>query len=882
MVHTAEHIRDILRDQYPNIRYLEANSATTGRYREKHIIVFEYTNIAGNPCVLKFFSLQHIDETGQEQEKGNLLEEFRTIKKFGLHPNVVQVYDANELRRDGKLIGFYITMEKFDTTLSDLLKANEEFGPDQVTLFLEQMDRVLYTAHYELDEPIVHSDIKPANIGVRRGRDGGYEYALMDFDVSVSLERKSTDGDSFTLSNKASLKGITLAYAPPEQVMAYLHRSGDISNRVDVYAVGAIAMQMLTGSAPVKDANQMYYRLPFDQLPKEWRPVFERLCAPDAGHRSRRVADGLQTRGQDLPAPGGQTGADDQATMLVKGRGSGSQPGQAERAAGTPKQTKGSGLWPRRADADRTRRLIFVAIGVLAVVLVGLVAVYLTGSDALPGGYGSSDPVQIVIQSSPGGAVVKIDGEPVGRTDDQGELVTRAVVGERDISLELEGYEPAGRRVMISQEGSNRFGFSLSEQTGRLDLRIEPEDASVQIDGEAVEATGPLELAVGSHSLRVSRSGYGTYEEQLEIEQGQTLVLPVSLVSEPGGLAFTVSPSHASAVLRASQGGEVARWTGNRRMENLEAGTYRIEVSAPGHEAHSAQVRIDRGQVRNLSVSLSVHTGGLNVTSSPSGAQVRLLGSDGREVTRWTGSRRMEDLPVGRYKLDASAAGYHSRTTDLQVRHNEATSVRLELELDYHRDTGTAVVEVRNPRTGRVWMDRNLGASRAARSSTDSQAYGDLYQWGREADGHQKRNSPTTSTLSRSDQPGHGSFILSSRDTNWNWRNPQNDNLWQGVNGINNPCPPGYRLPTAAEWEAERRSWSSNNSAGAFASPLKLPLAGRRSRSSGSLFIVGSSGYYWSSTVSGSSARFLTFSSSYANMVSYYRAYGFSVRCTKD
>lgn len=59
------------------------------------------------------------------------------------------------------------------------------------------------------------------------------------------------------------------------------------------------------------------------------------------------------------------------------------------------------------------------------------------------------------------------------------------------------------------------------------------------------------------------------------------------------------------------------------------------------------------------------------------------------------------------------------------------------------RDTETQVVDVINPTTGHTWMDRNLGASRAATSSTDTEAYGDLYQWGRAADGHQKRTSGT-------------------------------------------------------------------------------------------------------------------------------------------
>lgn len=198
--------------------------------------------------------------------------------------------------------------------------------------------------------------------------------------------------------------------------------------------------------------------------------------------------------------------------------------------------------------------------------------------------------------------------------------------------------------------------------------------------------------------------------------------------------------------------------------------------------------------------------------------------------------------------------------------------------------TWTTVVgstDVYNPTTGAIWMDRNLGATQVATSSTDAASYGDLYQWGRAADGHESRTSGTTATLATSDTPGHGDFITNGSSP-YDWRNPQNDNLWQGVSGINNPCPSGYRLPTEAEWEAERTSWSSNNSAGAFASPLKLPVAGSRLLSNGSLNSVGSFGFYWSSTVFGTGAGFLRFFSSNALVGSNLRASGFSVRCLKD
>jgi hypothetical protein len=181
-------------------------------------------------------------------------------------------------------------------------------------------------------------------------------------------------------------------------------------------------------------------------------------------------------------------------------------------------------------------------------------------------------------------------------------------------------------------------------------------------------------------------------------------------------------------------------------------------------------------------------------------------------------------------------------------------------------------------------MDRNLGASQVATSSTDQNAYGDLYQWGRRADGHQCRTSPTTATLSSVDQPAHGNFILAP-NVPGDWRSPQNANLWQGVNGVNNPCPGGYRIPTSIELDNERLSWSQNNSVGAFASPLKWTLAGLRLFIDGSLNnYVGTNGFYWSDAVGLNvlNSRRLSFLSNNAGVGDASRANGMSVRCIKN
>ena len=180
-----------------------------------------------------------------------------------------------------------------------------------------------------------------------------------------------------------------------------------------------------------------------------------------------------------------------------------------------------------------------------------------------------------------------------------------------------------------------------------------------------------------------------------------------------------------------------------------------------------------------------------------------------------------------------------------------------------------------------AWLDRNLGATQVATSSTDADSYGDLYQWGRLTDGHQLRNSNTTSTLSTGNAPGHGDFITNNISPN-DWRSPGNNNLWQPTDYINNPAPPGWRLPTSAEWTTEFGTWSSENSTGAYGSPLKLPVAGTRDRSDGSLDNVGSNGTYWSSTVDDTLASILLFNSGDAYMISGGRAFGCSVRCVRD
>ncbi|RTY84644.1 hypothetical protein EKL99_01215 [Flavobacterium sp. ZB4P23] len=205
----------------------------------------------------------------------------------------------------------------------------------------------------------------------------------------------------------------------------------------------------------------------------------------------------------------------------------------------------------------------------------------------------------------------------------------------------------------------------------------------------------------------------------------------------------------------------------------------------------------------------------------------------------------------------------------------------------------TMVVDVLSS-TGKIWMDRNLGAFRAAVGHNDHDAYGCLYQWGRGNDGHasviwdnmQTQSTKgtvngTTSSLSTTNNPGDALFII---NPNYDWRSVKNDALWQGVLGVNNPCPSGYRVPTEFEFAAEAVAYKITNFDSAYDSPHKFILAGYRNMYTGDVQDNGVRVRLWTSTVNAANARAYNFSNldTYNIVNSFPRSTGFSVRCIKD
>jgi serine/threonine protein kinase len=189
--------------------------------------------------------------------------EYSILRRLS-HPNVVTIFDQAMNDRYG-----YIAMEYFPAgTLKERIRG-EPLPTDTVQLCLTQIARALEAVH---GAGVVHRDLKPHNIMFRND----LELAILDFglarDTSVNV-------------NLTQL-GVVLAtpmYMSPEQCKGLPHDA-----RGDLYSVGAILHEMLTGKPPYSAGNaaDMAFQHVHGPLPKlpavlthRWEPIVHRLLA---------------------------------------------------------------------------------------------------------------------------------------------------------------------------------------------------------------------------------------------------------------------------------------------------------------------------------------------------------------------------------------------------------------------------------------------------------------------------------------------------------------------------------------------------------------------------------------------------------------------------
>ena len=179
--------------------------------------------------------------------------------------------------------------------------------------------------------------------------------------------------------------------------------------------------------------------------------------------------------------------------------------------------------------------------------------------------------------------------------------------------------------------------------------------------------------------------------------------------------------------------------------------------------------------------------------------------------------------------------------------------------------------EVVSSVTGKTWLDRNLGANQVCTSYDDTDCYGDYYQWGRDTDGHEKSNSNTSNRQIDYDATNSSKFIISHS----NWSNTTQDDLWNGENSLNNPCPTGYRIPVISEFTAE-------NLTNAFDSFLKFPTSLKIRNYTDGNFDTNLIEKVWASDLNNGYPYYFYAQGGSTTINNTHKANGLSIRCIKD
>jgi len=157
------------------------------------------------------------------------------------HPGIVTIYDFG--RADGL---YFFLMEYVDGVNLRQLLATSRVSTREALAIVPQICDALQFAH---DQGIVHRDIKPENILLdRRGRVKVADFGLAKL---IGSESEAAAGgstvDSPTLTESGKIMG-TPQYMSPEQIKA----PGEVDHRADIYALGVVFYQMLTGELPGK------------------------------------------------------------------------------------------------------------------------------------------------------------------------------------------------------------------------------------------------------------------------------------------------------------------------------------------------------------------------------------------------------------------------------------------------------------------------------------------------------------------------------------------------------------------------------------------------------------------------------------------------------
>lgn len=469
-------------------------------------------------------------------------------------PGIVRVLTLRETER-----GVFIVMEYVEgETLSTLVRRHAPIDWDRaLPLFRE----ILQAIHHAHASGVLHRDLKPSNILVTE--DG--QVKMTDFGLA---KIQTSDADLTTTFETAG----TIYYMSPEQIKGLRH----VDERSDLFALGMICYEVLTGRLPVDKTGSNYaiqhaiveQPLPpptafASDLPEPLADWLMTMLAKDPAHRFQSAADALDALNALAPV--------------------------AEQAP----PPADSFSPPEDAPSNRTRIATLTGFALAALMLLG--GAFWTVQYVLNLPTSASEPPAnaiLTLSTSPPGATVFIDGDSVGQAP------LRQPVPHDTLTLRtrLAGFAPIDTTLAVS--GDQQLALTLTPSPMAVNA---PDDDHI---APADETAPPQDDPPPNDDAPPASSA-----EDVDAPSDQAGPSPAR-----SSLALTSTPDSATVVLNGTFVG-----TTPLTLDTLSGDTYRLAFGKDQRQNYTTTVRVQPGQTTRVNATLPLQPAVLTLRVIPYG-----------------------------------------------------------------------------------------------------------------------------------------------------------------------------------------------------------------------------------------------------------------------
>jgi formylglycine-generating enzyme required for sulfatase activity len=423
-------------------------------------------------------------------------------------------------------------------------------------------------------------------------------------------------------------------------------------------------------------------------------------------------------------------------------------------------------------------------------------------------------PLPGILEIDTGGVIARVfvDGAEVGKTSDD----IKVAGGERTLTLRADRHLDVIQRIKVTGKGVRQaLRIPMQSSWGRLEVSATSSGATIAVDGAAPQALpAVLDVPAGVHRLNVAAPGSKPWQSAVLVRAGETTrVGPVVLGAPDADLRVSSRPTGADVTV-----GGVFRGRTPLSVALPAGMEHAVGVSLQGYRAAERQVIAESGRRIDLALTLQPVLVRLTVQGDPADAEIWVNGSE-----RGKAPLSIE-LPARKHLIEARRSGLQTARFEVDL------SAAVERRVDYSlipegrkadwkpppsamkSDSGTLLrlMPTGSFNQGSERREQGRRANEFSRAVTLSRPF---YLGTREVtNGEFRRFRPAHAsgfigkrTLDLDGQPVTGvSWSDAVQYCNWLSTTEglpvayeQKDGKWV----LKQPVPPGYRLPTEAEWE---------------------------------------------------------------------------------